>query len=150
MTHLAQRTNTSRRLWGAGLALALAAAAPAWAADPMTAQLAGASEVPPVMSAGTGTAALTLDAAGVVLSWTVTFSGLSGPVTAAHFHGPAVVGKNAGVVVPITGQLTSPISGSAMLTSAQVAELKSGQWYVNLHTAAHPGGEIRGQVVVSR
>jgi transcription elongation factor len=143
--------NIRPQRWAANAALVLACAAtPAWAADAMTAQLAGSSEVPAVMSAGTGTVAANLDAAGVVLSWTVTFSGLSGPVTAAHFHGPAVPGKNASVVVPITGQLTSPISGSTMLTPAQVLELKSGQWYFNLHTAANPGGEIRGQVVVSR
>ena len=61
-------------------------------------------------------------------------------------RGRAAAGANAGVVVPFTGSLDSPISGSATLTDAQVADLKAGKWYVNLHTAASPGGEIRGQV----
>ena len=79
------------------------------------------------------------------LSWTGTYSGLSGPATAAHFHGPAEAGKNAGVAVPITPN-TSPLAGSATLTDAQAADLQGGRWYVNVHTAANPGGEIRGQL----
>jgi hypothetical protein len=54
-------------------------------------------------------------------------------------------GENAGVVVPMTGSLTSPIRGKATLTAAQAADLMAGKWYVNLHTAANPNGEIRGQ-----
>jgi hypothetical protein len=57
-------------------------------------------------------------------------------------------GDNAGVVVPLSGSLASPIKGTATLTAAQVADLKAGKWYVNVHTAANPGGEIRGQVNV--
>ena len=71
---------------------------------------------------------------------------MTGPVTAGHFHGPAAAGANAGVVVPFAGSLASPITGSATLTDPQIADLKAGKWYVNLHTAANPGGEIRGQV----
>ena len=67
-------------------------------------------------------------------------------MTAGHFHGPAPAGANAGVVLPFTGSMASPIEGSATLTQAQVDQLKAGLWYVNLHTAAHPGGELRGQV----
>ncbi len=55
----------------------------------------------PTTSSATGTADLDYDAASKKLSWTVTYSGLSGPATAAHFHGPAEAGKNAGVAVPI-------------------------------------------------
>ena len=110
----------------------------------MTVPLSGQNEVPPNASAGSGTAKVDLD--GNVVKWTVTYSGTTGPVTAAHFHGPAMAGSNAGVVVPFTGPLASPITGSATLTAAQVEQLKAGQWYVNLHTAANPGGELRGQV----
>jgi hypothetical protein len=112
----------------------------------MVARLSGASEVPPVTSNGNGMVEASLNEQTNVLNWTVTYSGLSGPVTAGHFHGPAISGQNAGVAVPLTGSLASPIKGTATLTAGQVAELKAGKWYVNLHTAANPNGEIRGQV----
>ena len=112
----------------------------------MTVQLSGANEVPPVKSAATGTLVVALNPSTNVLNWTVSYSGLSGPVTGAHFHGPAMAGQNAGVTVPLTGSMSSPITGTATLTPAQAADLAAGKWYVNLHTAANPGGEIRGQV----
>ena len=110
----------------------------------MSATLSGASEVPPTSSPGTGMA--TVNLSGNSLTWTVTYSGLTGPVKAGHFHGPAEAGSNAGVVLPFTGSLESPVKGSATLTDAQIADLKAGKWYINLHTAANPGGEVRGQV----
>ena len=82
---------------------------------------------------------------GSTLKWTVTYSGTTGPVTAGHLHGPAAAGI-AGVAVPFTGSMASPIVGQATLTPAQIDQLKQGLWDVNLHTAAHPGGELRGQV----
>ena len=109
-------------------------------------QVTGAQEVPPVTTGGSGTIETTFDKMTNVLTWTVTYSGLSGPVTAAHFHGPAVAGANAGVAVPFTGNLSSPITGKATLTAAQAADFTGGRWYVNLHTAKNPGGEIRGQL----
>jgi hypothetical protein len=113
----------------------------------MSATLGGAKEVPPNSSTGSGVAAIKLD--GDVLSWVITYSGMSGPVTNAHFHGPAAAGANAGVIVPFAGSLGSPIAGSQKLTAAQIAGLRSGLWYVNLHSAAFPGGEIRGQVIAA-
>jgi hypothetical protein len=110
----------------------------------MNVPLSGKNEVPPNASTGSGTGRVELD--GNVLKWNVTYSGTTGPVTAGHFHGPAAAGANAGVVVPFAGPLTSPIVGSATLTPAQVDQLKQGLWYINLHTAANPGGELRGQV----
>jgi hypothetical protein len=100
--------------------------------------LKSANEVPPNTSGGSGTAD--------VLTWKVSYSGLTGPATAAHFHGPAEPGKNAGVMVPIQNITTSPAEGSATLSDAQAADLMAGRYYVNVHTAANPGGEIRGQV----
>ena len=102
--------------------------------------------MPANTSAGTGSADLDYDAASKKLSWKVTYSGLSGPATAAHFHGPAESGKNAGVAVAIPNAASSPVEGSATLTDAQAADLEAGKYYVNIHTAANPGGEIRGQV----
>ena len=115
-------------------------------ADKMKAVLDGKSEVPPNASAGTGTADLDYDPASKKLSWKLTYSGLSGAATAAHFHGPAEAGKNAGVAVAIPNATSSPAEGSATLTDAQAADLMAGKYYVNVHTAANPGGEIRGQV----
>jgi hypothetical protein len=102
---------------------------------------------PGVTSTGKGSAMATLDTATKTLTWTVDYSGLSGPATAAHIHGPADPGANAGIVVPFTGDLASPIKGSATLTDAQIAQLEAGKWYVNIHTAANKGGEIRGQLI---
>ena len=112
----------------------------------MKATLDGKSEVPPNASAGTGTADIDYDAASKKLSWKLTYSGLSGPATAAHFHGPAEAGKNGGVAVAIPNATSSPAEGSAMLTNAEAEDLMAGKYYVNVHTAANPGGEIRGQV----
>jgi len=117
---------------------------PMMAGNSMTVPLSAANEVPPNASTGSGTAKVDLD--GNVVKWSVSYSGMTGPVTAGHFHGPAMAGANAGVAVPFTGPMASPITGTATLTDAQVADLKAGKYYVNLHTAANPGGEIRGQV----
>jgi hypothetical protein len=110
------------------------------------ATLSGAEEVPPVNTAGTGTADVRYDSKSQVLSWSVTHSGLTGPVTAAHIHGPAGPGQNAGVLVPFTNVGGATITGETKITPEQLAQLTSGQWYVNLHTARNPGGEVRGQL----
>jgi CHRD domain len=99
-----------------------------------------------ITSTGKGTGEFTLDPATKVLSYTVKYEGLTGPATMAHIHGPADPGANAGVVVPFANA-ASPITGTATLTDAQVAELKAGKYYVNVHTAANKGGEIRGQIL---
>lgn len=112
--------------------------------------LTGAQQVPPVDTAGKGTAKLTYDPATRVVHWTITYEGLSGAVTMAHFHGPAELGKNAGVQVWLAKQgstVQSPIRGHATLTPDQAKQFEAGEWYVNLHTKANPSGEIRGQVV---
>jgi len=129
----------------ATLAVGILFAGPAFA-EKMKATLDGKSETPPNASTGKGTADINYDAATKKLSWKLTYSGLSGPATAAHFHGPAEPGKNAGVAVAIPNAGTSPVEGSATLTDAQAADLEAGKYYVNIHTAANPGGEIRGQV----
>ena len=132
-----------------GLALAMALSSSSGVRAEMLSYkvaLKSASEVPPNTSGGSGTADVTYDTQTKQLKWKVSYSGLSGPATAAHFHGPAEPGKNAGVMIPIQNIATSPAEGSATLTDAQAADLMGGRLYVNVHTAANPGGEIRGQV----
>jgi hypothetical protein len=111
----------------------------------LSATLSGANEVPAVASTGTGMAEAWLNKDTNLLTWKVTFSGLTGPATAGHFHGPAAAGSNAGVVVPFAGT-TSPLEGQTTLTPAQATDLLAGKWYANIHTATHKGGEIRGQM----
>ena len=105
-----------------------------------------ASQVPPNMTRGSGMAEAWLNKDTNVLKYKITYSGLSGPATAAHFHGPASAGENAGVVLPFANA-ASPIEGQATLTPAQAADLMTGKWYANVHTAANPAGEIRGQLL---
>lgn len=113
------------------------------------AALGGAAEVPPVNSAGKGTASVNIDPATKQITWRVDYSGTSGPVAAGHIHCGAAAGANAGVSVPLGSpdKLASPIQGSGVMTDAQLAELQAGKCYVNLHTAANKGGELRGQLV---
>jgi hypothetical protein len=138
------KTRTTLALLALGAAVVFAGPA---SAEKMKAMLDGKSENPPNTSAGKGEADIDYDAATKKLTWKLTYSGLSGPATAAHFHGPAEAGKNAGVAVAIPNATTSPNEGSATLTDAQAADLMAGKYYVNVHTAANPGGEIRGQVM---
>ncbi len=114
-----------------------------------TTRMSGASVVPVVRTDGSGEAEATLNKDTHVLKWKLTYSGLTGPATAAHFHGPAIAGSNAGVVIPFAS-VASPIEGQATLTPAQAADLMAGKWYANIHTAAHKGGEIRGQMMLSK
>jgi hypothetical protein len=114
----------------------------------MRAELSARNEVPPVSSTATGQGQVRFDTATGALSWTITYSGLSAPLSAAHFHGPAATEGNAPVLVPIaTAGAPSPLTGSATIDPAQAAALLAGRWYINLHTPNNPGGEIRGQVV---
>ncbi|MBR1171026.1 CHRD domain-containing protein [Bradyrhizobium liaoningense] len=112
----------------------------------LQAELKGSNEVPPNSSTGSGKAEASYDTETKVLTYVVTFTGLTGPAMGAHFHGPGEAGKNAGIALPFkTAQ--SPIQGSATLTDAQAADLLGGKWYANIHTAANPGGELRGQMM---
>jgi len=141
------------RLIPFGIAGVMAAAVFAWTPAALAdmvkykADLKASSEVPAVDSKGSGTLEATYDTASKKLTYTVNYKDLSGPATAAHFHGPADAKANAGVVVPVSGAVTSPIKGEATLTDAQAADLAAGKLYFNVHTAANKGGEIRGQVM---
>ena len=153
---LSGRLNTALKLedtpmrhaiYAAAATAALLVGAPALAETmAMKAELTGASEVPPVTTSAKGSLTATYDTASKKLTWKGTVSGLSGEATAAHFHGPAEPGKNAGVLVPAPGVKTGAFEGSATLTEDQAKALMAGQTYFNVHTAANPQGEVRGQV----
>ena len=109
-------------------------------------------EVPPATdSQGKGTAEVHIDTTTNEITWKVTYSGLTGPATAGHVHGPAGKGQNAGVVVPFPNVAgVTSAEGKAKLTPTQYGDLAAGLYYVNIHTAKHPGGEIRGQLELRR
>ena len=83
---------------------------------------------------------------GKTFTYTATYKDLTGPVTAAHFHDAPTPGGNGPPIVPATNVGTSPIKGTATLTDAQIADLNAGKVYFNVHTAANPGGEVRGDL----
>ncbi len=108
-----------------------------------TADLQASSEVPPNDSGATGTADVTIDTDAKTVSWTLSYDGLTGDATAAHIHGPAAEDENAPPMVPL-----DPImDGSGDITDDQIGTIQDGKAYVNVHTAAHPDGEIRGQLM---
>jgi len=132
-----------------GAALALAGCAlspPQTRAEFYEARLTGASEVPPNDATATGTAEVRVNEKTNTISWRVTFTGLSGPATGGHIHGPAGPDQNAGVQVPFGNLVAQPITGEARITPEQMNQLTSGLWYVNIHSQRFPGGEIRGQL----
>jgi hypothetical protein len=126
-------------------AAALALATPALAEMVnFKANLSPSEEVPPTNSKGSGSVTATYDTGSKKLTWKGSYSGLTGPATAAHFHA-GEKGKNGGVTIPIA-PATSPMEGSATLNDQQASDLMAGKLYVNVHTAQNKGGEIRGQL----
>jgi hypothetical protein len=112
-------------------------------------ELSGAQSVPAVETSGSGTAELSYDPATRTVTWNIAYSGLSSPATMAHFHGPAKAGQNAPPVIWLSKQGSppaNPMTGSATLTPEQAKQFSDGEWYINIHSQAHPAGEIRGQV----
>jgi len=133
----------------AGFAIAFAGTASA-ATEKFHATLSPSAEVPPSTSTGSGEATATLDTATHEMTCDVTFSGFSSDVTAAHIHGPAEAGKNAGVVVPLGSSPKSPIHATAKLTPEQEKQLAGGMLYVNVHTKNNPSGAVRGQLQAAK
>ncbi|NLR58148.1 CHRD domain-containing protein [Chitinophaga polysaccharea] len=118
----------------------------------VSATLTGAQETPANSSTGTGTLTGTYDPATYKLSFTLSWSKISGVPTGMHFHGPGAAGVAAPVVFAITGfpsAVTGTVSGTVTLSAGQAGDLLSGRWYVNIHTANFPNGEIRGQLSTS-
>jgi hypothetical protein len=132
-----------------GVAMALTFAPASAAVIKYKADLKGPSENPPTTSKGVGAIEADYDTATKTLTWSGTYSGLTGPETAAHFHGPAAMGANAGVMVPVDAK-ASPFKGSAVLTDEQAKAFADGLIYFNVHTAENKGGEIRGQLAPAK
>jgi len=125
------------------------------AAEQFAATLSGDQENPPVTTSASGSAKVTISDDEASITYEVTYSGLSGDLAASHIHLGAV-GENGGIMLPLAAG-PSPMSGT--LTSADfmatgdvtsyegaLDAIRDGRTYVNLHTAANPGGEIRGQL----
>lgn len=137
----------------AGIAVVVAGGAPARTAASavqLRALLNPSEEVPPptgdvAAARGTFTAATTRTSTGARLQWRLTFSNLSGEAVAAHIHTGAP-GEAGPVTVALCGPCTSGASGTANIDSAFLSTIQSGGAYVNVHTAANPAGEIRGQL----
>ena len=143
-------TNLLTRAAGVGLLAIATATAAAAAPMKVSASLSAQSETPPNNSKGTGMLSGEYDPATKKLTYDVTYSGLTGPATMAHFHAPAPVGKASGVEIPIKGSVASPIKGEVTLSETDAKNLTDGMTYFNVHTAANKGGEIRGQVLVAQ
>jgi len=136
----------------------LAIAATASAQTTYTTVLSGLNEVPTVATSATGTATVVLNAAGTQLSVTCQFQNLTGTYANSHIHGPAPLGVNAGVKWGFSGLPAGWVFTNANhdgtisnflvsgILAADVANLNSGQFYVNIHSNTSPGGEIRGQL----
>lgn len=138
-----------RSLVLAGCVVMFAGAASA-ATVKFNAPLTAGAEVPPGKSAGSGQATAMLDTATHELTYDVSFKGFASDVTAAHIHGPAEVGKNAGVVLPLGNSPKDPIHGTVKLTPEQEQQLQAGMYYVNVHTKNNAGGAVRGQLMVTK
>ncbi len=146
MTSFAQKIFAAGMIAAMSTALAVSAVA-AEAVTKMQIKMTATQEVPPNDSKGSGTADFAYDPATKQITWSIKTEAMSGTAVAAHIHGPAAPGANAGVVVNLAPNgLAEPINGSATLTEAQAKDLLDGKYYVNVHTAKNPGGEIRGQI----
>ncbi|PVA11091.1 CHRD domain-containing protein [Pelagivirga sediminicola] len=128
----------------ATLAACTMLALPAFAEElNFTADLTADAEVPATDSSATGSADVNVDTDAKTVSWTVTVQELTGDPVAAHIHGPADPGENAGPVIDMSDAV---MEGSADITDEQITALKDGKYYVNVHTEKFPDGEIRGQL----
>jgi hypothetical protein len=96
----------------------------------------------PAMAAGKFTGTVN----GSSLHWTLKFSHLTGPASAAHIHLGAK-GVSGPVIIPLCAPCKTSESGTVKVTAAQIKDMSASKTYVNVHTAKNPNGEIRGQVM---
>ncbi|MBP9664087.1 MAG: CHRD domain-containing protein [Pyrinomonadaceae bacterium] len=121
-------------------------------AETFIAYLSGAQEVPAAATTGKGYARVFVNAATNTYTFTVVFEGLSSSQTLSHIHAPGAIGTNAGVAINLgtVGGTSGTITGSGAITNTQINQLRQHLGYVNVHTSNFPGGELRGQLGVSR
>ena len=135
--------------WGFALAAASTAQADVFAFIDMP--MTGSQQSPAVATSGFGSFSGLYDNATKVLVFNVTWQlQPNATVTGAHFHGPASLGQNADIVIPVSGLSTTNagrFGGSVTLTAAQESDLLAGRWYFNIHSSAESGGELRGQLI---
>jgi hypothetical protein len=138
-----QRATLRRRFYGV-LAAAIAAFSLAALADEVKVTLSGDNEVPPVNTKAFGGGTITIDP-NLTVSGGITTSGIAG--TMAHIH-LAAKGVNGPVIIPLSksGDSGWTVPPGSKLTDAQYQAYKAGELYVNVHSDAHKGGEIRGQL----
>jgi hypothetical protein len=125
-------------------AAALGATLPASAITTLVCELRGTQEVPPNPSPARGWGRFDINTSTNMLSYHIAFTGLMGAETAAHIHGLAGPGVNAGVIVALP--VGNPKVGVWVYPEANEQDLLNGRMYVNIHSLAIPGGEIRGQI----
>ena len=121
-------------------------------AETFTANISSAQEVPVNASTATGFGRVFLNETAGTITFTVTFSGLSGDQTAAHIHGPAGIGANGAVIINLglVGGTSGTLSGTVAITPTQITSMRAHQTYINIHSTTRPGGEIRGQLAAKR
>jgi Cu/Zn superoxide dismutase len=127
---------------------------------PESATLLGANQVPAVTTAGSGTGQVTINPGHDELCFHITVSNLTGPPLAAHIH-KGSAGTNGGIVVPFVPAVTTFSPPDSVSATAQgcvtvadplLNEIRSDPagFYINVHTALHPGGEVRGQLTMGQ
>ncbi len=123
-------------------------------AETFTAYLTSVQEVPANASTARGFARVFLNESAGTVTFTITFSGLSSNQTASHIHASATgsIGVNSPIIIDTgnTGATSGTLTGSSTITPAQIVLLREHRAYINVHSGNFPGGEIRGQLGISR
>jgi CHRD domain len=115
-----------------------------------TVNLSGVEEVPPIETFGSGFAQMSYDPDTRILTWSITFRGLSSEASAIQLRGPAMPGENGPIdirIAPRGRPVRSPVNGSTKLTPLEAHEFFSATLYLNIATKRYPMGELRGQLV---
>lgn len=121
-------------------------------AETFEAYLTGAQEVPAAATTGTGYGRVFVNTTTMTYTFTVVFNGMTSAQTLSHIHAPAAIGATAPVIINFgtVGGTSGTISGSGSITAGQLAQIRSHQGYINVHSVNFPNGELRGQLGITR